>query len=62
MESWCAAQNVPLGAVVSLEKIWLLSQFWYGDRMSPDFRRPTVDEARAIFARVGLSGDFWRLG
>jgi hypothetical protein len=34
---------------------------WYGTRLDPDFRRPTADQARAIFASVGLMGPFWAL-
>jgi hypothetical protein len=46
---------------MSLDQAWDLSVKWYGNRLAPDFRRPTVDEARAIFASVGLTGDFWKL-
>jgi hypothetical protein len=47
---------------MTLSQAWDLSQRWYGNRLDPDFRRPTVDEAQAIFARVGLTGAFWNLG
>jgi hypothetical protein len=40
---------------------WNLSQKWYGNRLAADFRRPTRDEAQAIFASVGLVGPFWEL-
>jgi hypothetical protein len=40
---------------------WDLSQKWYGNRLAADFRRPTRDEAQAIFASVGLVGQFWAL-
>jgi hypothetical protein len=46
---------------MTIPQAWELSQKWYGDRLEPDFRRPTVDEAHAIFASVGLTGAFWRL-
>jgi len=46
---------------MTLEQAWHLSQLWYGNRLDPDFRRPTADEARAIFAEVGLTGAFWDL-
>lgn len=36
-----------------------LSRRWYGTRLDPDFRRPTADQARPIFASVGLTGAFW---
>ena len=46
---------------MTLDQAWLLSQLWYGNRLAPDFRRPTTAEARDIFARVGLQGAFWDL-
>jgi hypothetical protein len=52
---------VARGATMTIPQAWELSQRWYGDRLSPDFRRPTIDEAHAIFARVGLTGSFWNL-
>ena len=46
---------------MTLDQAWDLSQKWYGNRLAPDFRRPARDEAVAIFASVGLTGQFWRL-
>jgi hypothetical protein len=46
---------------MTVPQAWELSQKWYGNRLDPDFRRPTREEAQAIFASVGLTGDFWRL-
>jgi hypothetical protein len=46
---------------MTLDQAWDLSQRWYGTRLDPDFRRPGRDEAQAIFASVGLTGDFWRI-
>jgi len=46
---------------MTLDQAWELSRGWYGNRLSADFRRPTPSEARAIFAAVGLHGEFWAL-
>ena len=46
---------------MTIAQAWDLSQKWYGNRLEPDFRRPTADEAHAIFASVGLTGAFWQL-
>jgi hypothetical protein len=46
---------------MSIAQAWDLSVKWYGTRLASDFRRPTADEARAIFASVGLTGAFWKL-
>ena len=50
------------GALMTIPQAWDLSRRWYGTRLDPDFRRPTVVEARAIFTSVGLTGPFWALG
>ena len=46
---------------MTLDQAWDLSQKWYGNRLAPDFRRQTRDEALAIFSSVGLTADFWKL-
>jgi len=61
IERWCSAWSQPRGAVLSLDQCWRLADAWYHNRMRPEWRRPTVDEAHALFARLGLIGDFWRL-
>jgi hypothetical protein len=48
--------------VLTLDQAWQLSEKWYGARLDPDFRRPTVAEAIGIFESVGLTGEFWALG
>ena len=55
-------KQVDRGAVMTIAQAWDLSRRWYGTRLDPDFRRPTADQARAIFASVGLTGAFWTLG
>jgi hypothetical protein len=42
--------------------MWALADAWYRDRLEPGFRRRTVDEAEALFAGIGLTGEAWRLG
>jgi hypothetical protein len=46
---------------MTIAQAWDLSVKWYGNRLARDFQRPTIDEARAIFASVGLTGKFWTL-
>jgi hypothetical protein len=43
------------------EQLWRLADAWYGDRLSPEWRRRTPDEAETIFQEIGLTGEFWRL-
>ena len=48
------------GAVFTLEQAWQLGLAWYADKLSPDWRRATPADAEAVFASIGLTGDFWR--
>jgi hypothetical protein len=42
-----------------MEQLWGLAREWYGTRLQPDSRRPQPAEMRRIFARLGLTGEFW---
>jgi hypothetical protein len=56
---WCAARGVPQRPLIRLDALWRLAVAWYENRLTEDSRRPGPDEMVAIFAAVGLSGDFW---
>ena len=62
MDGWCARTGVPRGEVLTIEQTWALAQAWYHDRLHPDFRGRTVDQAHAIFRHLGLDSPFWYLG
>jgi len=59
--SWRLARGLPGARTVSLETGWKLARAWYGHKLDAGWRRHTVDEAEALFADLGLTGDFWRL-
>jgi hypothetical protein len=61
VERWCEMRGIAKGAVFSLEQVCELGRAWYADKLSPDWRRATPEEAEATFAGIGLTGDFWRL-
>ncbi|HEY6971799.1 MAG TPA: hypothetical protein VJA94_21490 [Candidatus Angelobacter sp.] len=62
IDRWCNAWHLPRGATLSVDQASQLADRWYSDRLSPQFRRKTVEEAHAIFASLGLTGEFWKLG
>lgn len=63
IDRWCRQWQLPRGATLTLETGWRLAQAWHGpDRRDPRWRRRTVEETEALFASLGLVGDFWRLG
>ena len=59
VEAWCRERSLPVRPILSLEQQWQLAVAWYGNRLSPDARRPGPPEMRSIFARIGLEGPFW---
>jgi len=61
VDRWRELQCLPKGAVFTPEQLWLLAQAWYSNRLAADWRRKTPDEVEALFADLGLIGDFWRL-
>jgi hypothetical protein len=56
-----AAIGLPRGATFTVDQCWTLAQRWFTDRLAPDWRRRTVEEAHEIFRAAGLTGEFWRL-
>jgi hypothetical protein len=46
---------------VPLEQAWRLAQAWYGDRLTPQWRRRAEKESQALLASVGLTGPAWQL-
>ena len=58
---WSERAGIPVGAVFGVDALWRLAQLWFHNRLSPEWRRLTMDEAHAVFERAGLTGAFWRL-
>ena len=61
IERWDRRRGKAMGATLTLGQQWELARIWYADRLAPDWRRRTPEEAEAVFARLGLTGEFWRL-
>lgn len=58
---WCAARDLPQGAIMTPEQGWRLAHSWYKDKVRPDWRRKTLEETEALLAGIGLTGPFWNL-
>lgn len=58
---WCDQRRIAPGASFSFDQAWRLGNAWHANRLSPDWKRATAQEAEAIFSDIGLTGDFWRL-
>jgi ribosomal protein S18 acetylase RimI-like enzyme len=56
---WSARHAIPRGDVVPLTQVLALAREWYGGHLREDWRKWSLDDARAIFERVGLRGEIW---
>jgi hypothetical protein len=61
VDRWRQQRCIPRGAVFAPEQLWRLADAWYRNRMAADWRRRAPAEAEALFAELGLAGEFWRL-
>ena len=59
VREWCRARALPVRPLVRIDQLWGLARAWYSTRLQTTSRRPQPAEMRAIFAGLGLSGDFW---
>jgi hypothetical protein len=59
VREWCAAHGHPMRPRVRMDQLWGLATTWYSTRLEEHSRRPKPEEMRAIFAGIGLDGDFW---
>lgn len=57
--AWCKERGHPLRPLVGIDRLWTLASTWYATRLDATARRPQPDEMRAIFAGIGLEGEFW---
>jgi hypothetical protein len=61
LATWLAETGEERGEVVSAQTMFDLSGDWYGGRLDVDWSPPTPADAEAMFAKHGLTGDFWSL-
>ncbi len=60
VDRWCALSGEPRGETLPLQQVWELSRIWYGNRLDPDFRGRTSEQAVEVFNQAGLASEFWR--
>ncbi|QPB83209.1 hypothetical protein CWC22_009495 [Pseudoalteromonas rubra] len=59
IESWCERHCMEKGDVQPINKVWEFSKVWYGNHLSPNWMKWSVDEAKEIFARFNLVNLVW---
>lgn len=62
LNEWLISHQAERGAVLSIPKLWELSQRWYHNRMSPDYHGRNMEQIQEIFQEVGLTSEFWQPG
>lgn len=58
---WRRRVKVQVASILSIDQAAQLGHAWYARKLAPDWRRHTPDEAAALFARLGLEPEFWRV-
>ena len=59
IDDWCKRHRMPKGDVQPLSRVWEFAKVWYGRHLDPDWKKWTMEEAKAIFDRFGLTGPIW---
>jgi hypothetical protein len=58
---WRELRGMAQGGTLTPLQGWQLAQSWYADKLHPDWRRKTPEEAQRVFTEIGLTGAFWNL-
>ena len=61
LDQWLRAAHLERGTVLSIPELWGLSQRWYQDRISPDYRGRKPEEVERIFNEAGLTSAYWQV-
>lgn len=61
VDRWCHRHDLPKGAVVPLERMWLFAQDWYGDYIRKPWCKRSSPEVAEIFERHGFTSPFWSM-
>ena len=60
LNEWLETKKAAHGATLSTDQVWVLSQLWYHNRLSPEYHGRTMEQAQEIFEGLGLTDPFWR--
>jgi hypothetical protein len=59
IDDWCKRHDIPKGDVQPLLRVWEFAKVWYGQHLDPAWEKWSVEEAKAIFEKFGLTGPIW---
>jgi len=58
---WSVRHQIPRGDIQPVGQVLELSKRWYGEHLTRDWTKKSIDDARAIFADLGFSHPVWNL-
>lgn len=61
IDKWSIKHNIPKGDIQPIEKIWNFSKKWYGNHLSPEWTKWTIEEAKEMFREFELNHSIWKL-
>lgn len=61
MADWLKVSGYSKGATAAPQTLYELGADWYATRLDVDWQPASAPEATALFAKHGLTGEFWAL-
>jgi hypothetical protein len=61
IDQWTKKHNIQKGDIQPIEKIWNFSKKWYGNHLSPEWTKWTIEEAKEMFREFELNDRIWKL-
>lgn len=61
IDRWTKRHNIPKGDIQPIANVWAFSKKWYGNHLNPDWKKWTMEEAKAIFQEFNLTNETWQL-
>ena len=61
IDPWCARHAMPRGETMTVPALWAFARDWYGDYLKVPWRKRSLEETRALFAKHGLTSKFWQI-
>jgi hypothetical protein len=61
VQRWCDARELERGAMLPPAQAWRLAVGWYWNKLQPEWRRHTPEQAETLLQSIGLTGEFWKL-
>jgi len=60
VDDWSKRHGIPKGDVQPVANIWAMAKVWYGKHLDADWKKWTLEEAKEIFERFGLTHAVWK--